>query len=544
MRINTFLNHQTENVNIAAGILAISAFISRVLGVARDWLLAKNFGAGADLDIYFAAFKIPDFVYNVLILGGVLVAFLPLFSEYFSKDKKEAWRFSANCLNVFLLLLILVGLLLFIFTPFLVKMIVPGFSYEKTQKTILLTRIMFLSPIFLGLSSILSGILQYFNRFLAYGLCPIFYNLGIIFGILFLAPEFGILGVALGVVLGAFLHFIIQIPSALSCGFSYKPILDFGDTKIRKVFSLMIPRAFGVSVSQINLVVINAIASTLREGSIAVFNFANNIQYFPIGIIGISFATAVFPTLSKNWVKDGREKFISNFSLVFRQILYLIIPISTLIFILRNEIVSLILDHGQFSSLAVELTSLSLALFSIGLFASSLIPLLFRSFFSLKDTKTPTFIAITSVLLNVYLSYFLTGILTLPQSGLRTILQRVFPLEGLGDISVLGLPLAISISAIFQFILLLFFFRNKIKNFKGKEILQSFLKILTANTLMIVLIFIIKSTFFYKTKNELVKIIIISLTASLSYLSATFVLKSRELRTFLDSIFRKLSHKN
>ena len=191
---NRFFNSQTNSVGAAAGILALSALISRVLGVVRDWLLAKTFGAGPELDVYFAAFRIPDLVYNILIAGGVIVAFLPLFSEYFSKGNKEdAWRFTNNTLNIFLFFLIFLCLILFIFASPLIKLITPGFDPEQLQKTIFLTRLMFLSPIFLGLSSIFSGILQYFNRFLIYGLCPILYNLGIIFGVLFLAPPLGVL---------------------------------------------------------------------------------------------------------------------------------------------------------------------------------------------------------------------------------------------------------------------------------------------------------------------------------------------------------------
>ncbi len=539
MNFNIFLNHQTKTIGQAGVILAVSALISRFLGITRDWLLAKSFGAGADLDIYFAAFKIPDLVYNILILGGVVVAFLPLFSEYFSKDPKEAWEFSSNCLNVFLTLLILLSFFLFIFTPLLVKLIAPGFDFEKMQKTIILTRIMFLSPIFFGLSSIFSGILQHFNRFLVYSLCPILYNIGIIFGILFLSPGLGIIGVALGVILGAFMHFAIQVPSALNCGFFYKPILDFRDSKIKRVFLLMIPRTFGVSASQLNLVFINAIASTLSEGSISIFNFANNIQYFPIGIIGASFAMASFSALSRSWAKNEKEEFIHHFSLVFRQILYLIIPVSILIFILRNQIVEIILRHGQFSNQAALLTSASLGLFCIGIFASSLILLFFRAFFALKDTKTPTLIAVISVALNIFLSFVFTQSLkpsaTLKwQKIMQALLVNVFSLKGINDISVLGLSLATSVSVIFQFILLFIFLKKKIRDLKMKEIYNSFCKIFIGSILMIIticfiLVFINSSLYPDFLKGAFWEILLVGLIGFLVYyFSTAFVLHSPE----------------
>src|SRR3989344_9334394 len=152
MQIRRIFHSQTRTVHHAAGILIISALLSRVLGMARDWLLAKNLGAGSDLDIYFAVFRIPDFLYHVIISGGIVVAFLPIFSDFFSKDKEEAWKFASNALNIFLLFLIVFSLVLFIFAPVMVKLITPGFTSAQLDQTILLTRIMLLSPIFFGIS--------------------------------------------------------------------------------------------------------------------------------------------------------------------------------------------------------------------------------------------------------------------------------------------------------------------------------------------------------------------------------------------------------
>jgi putative peptidoglycan lipid II flippase len=199
--LSRIFHFQTKNITSAALILAGSSLISRILGLLRDRLLAGAFGASPNLDVYFASFRIPDFIYNILIAGGVVVALVPLFSEYFIKDKKEAWDFIDNTLNVFLFFLIFVSLLVGIFAPLIIKIITPGFTQEQISLAVVLTRLLFLSPIFLGLSSIFSGILQYFNRFLAYGLAPVFYNLGIIFGIIFLAPFLGILGLLAGYLL-------------------------------------------------------------------------------------------------------------------------------------------------------------------------------------------------------------------------------------------------------------------------------------------------------------------------------------------------------
>jgi len=312
--LNRIFNSQTKTLTSAASLVGLSALISRFLGLIRDRLLAGRFGAGTELDIYFAAFKIPDFVYGILITGGIVGTFLPLFSDYFQKEKEKGWDFANNVLNCFLICLLIICAILFLFTPQILDFIVPGFSPKEKIITTNLTRIMFLSPIFFGLSNIFSGILHYFNRFLTYSLAPILYNLGIILGILFLVPRFGIYGLSYGVILGAFSHLIIQIPSAISAGFSYKSTFNFKLPGLKRMFKLMVPRTIGAAASHINLIVITGLASTLVSGSIAIFNFSNNLQYFPIGIIGVSFAIAAFPVLSKTWANGQKERFSDGIS--------------------------------------------------------------------------------------------------------------------------------------------------------------------------------------------------------------------------------------
>lgn len=468
MNLDYLFNSQTKTITFSAGILAISYFLSAILGLIREGLLVGKFGASPELDVYFAAFRIPDFVYNILILGGLMVAFLPLFSEYFSRNKKEAWEMTNQVLNAVLFLLIFSSLILFILTPWLIKLIFPGFNPDQEKLAIPLIRLLFLSPIFLGVSNLLSGILQYFNRFFVYGLTPIFYNLGIIFGILILAPKFGIFGVGMGVILGAFLHLVIQIPSAINCGFSYKFLFDFKSPALKRIFNLMIPRVFGIAAQQINLIFITGLASTLFPGAITIFNFSNNLQSLPVGLIGVPFAVASFPALARTWAENKRGEFFKNFNLALRQILFLIIPISLSIFIFKTPIVklivevgSLILEMSKFSGPQINLASACLGIFSLSLFAQSLIPLLVRVFFAWQDTKTPTLITIPTVLSNVILAFSLTHFLTF-SNLFSNFIKNSFNLAEIDNISVVGLPLAFSISAIFQFLLLVFFSKRKL----------------------------------------------------------------------------------
>ena len=481
--VDKILKFKTEGIGAIAIILAVSALVSRLLALVRDRILAGQFGAGAELDVYFAAFRVPDLVFGVLVMGGISAAFLPIFSEYFQKSAEQGWKFANNALNCFLILLILTCLVLAIFTPLLVKFIAPGFSPEQEYLLISLTRIMFLSPIFFGLSSIFSGIAHYFNRFLFYSIAPIIYNLSIIFGILFLVPIFGLYGLAYGVVLGAFFHWFIQIPAVKASGFKYSTEFNFKSLAMKKFFKLMLPRVIGVVAIHINLIVVTAIASTLAVGSIAIFNFANNLQYIPIGLIGASFAVASFPALSRIWVNGQKDEFLKKFSSIFRQILFLIIPASFLIFLLRAQIVRIILGTGRFSWWETELTAASLGIFSVGIFALALIPFLTKVFFSFQNTKIPTKAGLYSVALNIPLAFFFVWTLAFPNT-FQSFIVNFLDLQEIQNIAVIGLPLALSISAIFQFFLLCFFLKKEVPEIDTQEIFKSFQKIFFISTLM------------------------------------------------------------
>jgi len=539
---------ETKSVTFAAFLIAISSGISGVLGLVRDGLLAGRFGVWAETNSYFAAFRVNDFFYNLLIIGGFAVVFLPLFAEYYSKEKEKTWEMVSHVLNFFLFLLILTSLFIFIFAPQLVKIITPGFSFEEKTQTALLIRIMILSPILFGLSAIFSGILHYFNRFFIYSLAPILYNLGIIFGILFLSPSFGIIGVGMGVVLGASLHWAIQIPSVLNCGFRYRLLLNFRYPAIKKIFYLVIPRLFAVTSQQINLIVITAIASTI-SGGIAIFSFANNLQYFPISLVAIPFAIASFPSLSRNWVANQKKDFLENFSLIFRQILFLMVPLTILLFILRAQVVRLVLGTlggSEFDWAATQLIAASLGLFCLGIIAFAFIPYLARTFFSFQDTKTPTFIAISTVLLNIILSFSLVWLLGF-QNTFQDFLVKNLKLGGIENVTVVGLPLALSIAVIFQFFLLLFFLYRRIGDFGVKKISFSFLRIISASFLAGIATFLVLrlAASFVETDKVLgllVQTVIAAFSGILIYFILALVFKFPELETIVESFkkqFRK-----
>ncbi|MDD5043180.1 MAG: murein biosynthesis integral membrane protein MurJ [Patescibacteria group bacterium] len=522
-------NGKANNVTVAAIIVGVSGLLSRFLGIFRDHILAGQFGAGDTLDIYYAAFRIPDLIYNLLVLGALSAGFIPVFTKYlgwFSERREkisgEAGHFINSLFNIVSVALIFICSLLVIFSSRIVPWITPGFSGEKLEFTIALTRIMFLSPIFLGLSSILGGILQSFRRFFIYSLAPIMYNIGIIFGALFFVPKLGISGLAWGVVLGAGLHFIIQIPAVASLGWSYRWAFDIYHSGVRLLGKLMIPRTLALAVTQINLVIITIIASTLEEGSLTVFNLANNLQSFPIGIFGISYAIAVFPFLSEYAVKDKKEELVKSFSSALRQIIFFVVPASVLFLLLRAQIVRVILGSGQFDWNDTISTADTLAFFSFSLFAQAIIPLLARVFYAFENTFYPFVIGLMSAVLNIFASLLLA-----PQYG------------------VAGLAMAFSVANIFNFVLLWVALRIKVGNLDEINILYSLVKISAAALAMAV---VVQSAKFVvapfvnmdKFWGIFSQGFIAGAGGLIIYLGICLVVKSPEMISFKDSLVRKL----
>ncbi len=460
---NKILNGQSQTITSAAIVLALASLVSRLLGLVRDRMLAGSFGAGDTLDIYYAAFRAPDLVYNLLIMGALSAGFIPVFVSLWNKNEQnnqEAWRFVNSLLNILLIALLIVGALFFIFAPYLMRVITPGFIGEKFNLTVGLTRIMFLSPLLLGLSSVWGGVLQSLKRFLVFSLTPIFYNLGIIFGIIFLVPRFGIYGLAWGVALGALLHMIIQLPTLFSLGFKYQPVLDWRDKGVRRVARLMAPRTLTLAISQLNFVAITVLASFLAAGSLAIFNLAYNIWTFPLGILAASLATAAFPVLAQSAAAKDKSGFAKTFSDTFRQILFLMIPATALLIVLRAQIVRVILGTGKFGWNDTILTINSLQYLTVGLFAEGLILLLVRGFFAFEDTKTPFWLGFISSIFRIGCAWF-------------------FALK----MGVAGLALGYAAGSIINLVLLWLFLEKKAGDLNFKEIFTSAVKIFSASFL-------------------------------------------------------------
>ena len=415
---------------VTSGALAIAFFsvLSRLLGVLRDRLLAGTFGAGATLDAYYAAFKIPDFIFNIFVLGAVASAFIPVYIRLREKQGREqAWRLSRTVLNLITIILIGGAVLGAWFAPQLMPIIAPGFDAARQELAIMLTRTMLLSLVFFGISNVVGSILQAERRWFSYSLAPVVYNLGIIFGLYTFVVWWGPIGLAWGVVLGSLLHLLVQLPAVWQTGFRFRAVIDFKQSAVGEVLKLMGPRTIGLAASSLEQVIMAGFASTLAAGSVAALTLAFNLQSFPISVFGISMAVAVFPLFSQAFSDNKHEDFIDHFKDSVRRILFFVLPLSVLFLVLRAHLVRVVLGSGEFDWTATIRTAQMLGFLSLAMVADSLVPLVARAFYALTDTKTPALVAVGAVFINVVLlitthSFGLAGI------GLSYIISRVFNL--------------------------------------------------------------------------------------------------------------------
>ena len=394
-------------------LLAMSALLSRLLGLVRDHLLARTFGAGSgeaiyNLDAYYAAFRIPDLIYNLLIFGAISAAIIPIFTQYKkSGELKKAWEFASNMLHLMLFVVLMLAGVVYVFAPQMANLVAAGFDAETFDLTVRLMRIMLLSPIIFTFSAIFISLQDSFKVFFWRSLAPLFYNLGIIFGILYFAQDFGVVGVTWGVIIGALMQLLVQLPALHSIGYRHLWLFDRGRADVREAFRLIVPRVLGLSLTQITLIINTLIASFLVTGSVTIFYFADNLQAVPLGIIGISFAITSFATLSELAMEKTPAAFVSEVRRVGQQVLFLIIPATLGMLFLRGRIIDVILVAGKFTEADAVILQGVLAFLLFSLFAQSLIPLFSRGFYAYRNTKTPVLTALAGALVSVGGSYLL-----------------------------------------------------------------------------------------------------------------------------------------
>ncbi len=393
-------------------LLAVSSLVSRMLGLLRDKIFAHQFGALQassifDLDAYYAAFRLPDFMFQLLIMGTVASAFVPIFSEYFHTDKKEqAWKFLDTCITCLMTLLLILGTIIFIFAPWIIPLLVPGFSGEKLELTVHLTRIMLVSPLIFCLSSLFQSVENAAKKYLYFALAPILYNLAIILATLFFAPTYGVIAIAYGVVIGSVLHALIQWPAVKELGHTFHIRFDWKSKDFQQFIKLATPRIFGIGITQFNILVDTIIASTLVTGSITAFNYATNLESLPLGLVGVSISIVAFGIFSEQVAKNDHIGMVATLQEKLENIAIYIIPATAGLMLLRQEIIEVILKGGKFTTDDVSLTASLLGILSLALLAQSLIPLFSRFFYAKKNTYTPVGISLIGFLSNIFASLY------------------------------------------------------------------------------------------------------------------------------------------
>ncbi len=383
--------------------------ISRVLGLVREAVIARQFGTSPRYDAYVVAFGVPDTLFLLIIGGAVGSAFIPVFTALERKGKsREAWNLASTLINASVVLISLAGIILGFIAPSLVSLIIaPGLPADRQALVVDLTRILLLSPLFMGLGGWAQGILNARNRFALSALAPVFYNIAIIGGALFLVPFFDIYGLAWGVVIGAMLHFAVQVPGLVRVGMRYSTRINVRDEGVGEVGRLILPRFVGQAAFQANIIAVRAIGSFLPAGRISAINYSYQLMMLPYGVFALSLATVTFPTLAAQYAEGNLDGLRSTLARGVKVLLFLILPSAVGLFMLREEIVTTLFRLGAFKEKDTQLVVAGLGYFALGLAAYAVVELLTRGFYALHDTATPVIVSVTTVIVNIGLSIVL-----------------------------------------------------------------------------------------------------------------------------------------
>lgn len=430
-RFLSLITKKQSTVVSAATILMSMVLLSRILGLLRDRLLSARFTPD-DLGIYFAAFRLPNFLFELLVMGALSSALVPVFTRYVAINKKEELeKVVSTLINIGIMVIVVLMIPFLIWTHEVSRLLAPGFSESQLSEMVVYSRaLLVLQVIPLLVGSILTSVLQSHTLFLVPSLAPVVYNVGIIIGVVFFSSSSGLWAPIIGVSFGALLFCAIHFPVMLALGFKHRWTIDTKNSGVREIGSLMAPRSVGLAISQIDTTVDLMLATLLGARMVTIFNFAQHLQQLPIGLFGATIAQAAFPGLSHASALEDKEKFKKLLISSIHQMLFFVLPISVLFIVLRIPIVRLVFGAGLFDWQATVLTGMTLSLFSISLFAQTLVQVVTRAFYALFDTKTPVTIGILVILVNTLLSLLFVQVFHMPiwSLGLSTSIASVFHL--------------------------------------------------------------------------------------------------------------------
>lgn len=512
-----FLLSTQKTILSAAFIIAFTYGISAILSLLRSRLLATYFGVSEELTVFYTADKIPSFIYSLIVVGTISTVFIPVFTELLEKNEKQAWKTASSMINFSVIVFGILGIVVFIFANPIIRLLsVNNFTADQVVLGANLMRIMVGAQFILVLSSFVTSLLQSFKYFVLPAFAPVFYNIGMIFGIVLLAPTYGIYGPALGVSIGAVLHFLVQFPLLVKLKFPYYFGLDIKDKGFKEVMRLVPPRIFGSALLQFSSIINNSLAIMVATSAAVIFKFADQLQSFPVNFFGASMALAALPTLSSR-ATGNYEDFKKTFLTTFHQMMYFVIPAAAIFLVLRVPIVRLVFGAKQFPWSATLETAMTLGFFSLSIFAQSGMYLLTRAFYALKDTATPVKVNLFTITFSTALSVFFVRYL------------------GFG---VWSIALSFSFAAILDLLILLYLLGQRINGFDTMKLFMPFLKIVTAALFMSISLYLpMKFMDFVvfdtsKTLSLLLLTVIAGVFGMASYLFFTWLLKVEEIQLF------------
>lgn len=457
---------EKKNVSRAAGVVGFYTFLSRILGLVRDMVLAFFFGTGMTMDAFVAAFRIPNLLRRLFAEGSLTIVFIPVFTEYLTtRTKKDAFDLARIVLTLLLLVLVCVTLAGILFAPWIVRIQAWGFgsSGVKYDLTVFLTRITFPYIFFISIVAFFMGVLNSLRRFAAPAAAPIFLNVGIIGAAYLLSPHLAqpIVGVAIGVLIGGMLQVVLQVPWITKEGLKLFPLWRPDHPAVKRIGMLMLPAVFGSAVYQLNSYIGTLLASFLAEGSVSWLYYADRLVQFPLGVFAIAISTAALPSLSTHAAKKDPDEFAKTLSHSLRLVFFIILPSMVGLIVLGRPIIRVLFERGAFDSYSTLMTDRALFFYILGLWAFSGIRVIVSAFYALQDTKTPVKIAFVAFAANL-----------------------LFSLALMGPLKHGGIALALSLSSTIQFLLLIFFLKRKIQMIELRPVLVSALKCFFAAAVM------------------------------------------------------------
>ncbi|HEV2412598.1 MAG TPA: murein biosynthesis integral membrane protein MurJ [Candidatus Saccharimonadales bacterium] len=512
--------NRSLKVEHAAGLLAASALVSGLLGLLRYRLLAAHFGIGTALDAYNVAFIVPDFMFFVLTSGALSVTFIPVLNERLNKgNKKSAWELSSSLINFLALITFVASLFIIIFAEPLVHYVVaPGLSPQTRFLAASMMRIIAVNPFLFSISSVLTSMQQAAGRFFFFALAPSLYSLGIIFGIIYLAPHVGVMGVAYGVVIGSIIQLLAAGVGMWHLGFEYRSKISWRNLGFRRVLMLLPARSIDQGIDYFNTMVEVNLASRLQiGGAIASFSYAMQLALQPITLIGVAISTAVFPKLTERINQGRRDLFRKDFRSILRVIIWLALPIAVIAFFTRGYLVRLLVANGDPTIAAL------LGFLVIYIFFRCMYPIVSRAYYAHQDVRTPLYTSLAAIAINIGLAVWLARPSTM---------------------GIYGLAVAESLDAVFELAVLFFILIKRYPGILDSDFINAVFRMISASGLTGIVTYAMVAYFFPLRISDagfvvlVPKFIAIVGFSFVAYLLFSFIFRITEVQPVIERIVR------